>query len=127
MIKLVFCVKRRQDIPAEKFYDYWLNQHGPLVRSRAGELNVRRYVQSHTTAVGLGEAVSSARGMQQTAFDGIAELWWDDLESMQAATASEAGMEANVLLLEDEREFIDLEASTIFFTEEHEVVSPDQG
>ena len=37
---------------------------------------------------------------------------------------SAAGQDANHVLLEDERQFIDLEASTIFFTEEHEVVSP---
>ena len=124
MIKMIFCVKRRQDMPADEFYDYWLNQHGPLVRSRADELNIRRYVQSHTVIAGLGGAVSDARGMRQTeGYDGVAELWWDSVELMQEATASAAGQDANHVLLEDERKFIDLEASTIFFTEEHEVVS----
>lgn len=123
MIKMIFCVKRRPDLPEHEFYDYWLNQHGPLVRSRAQELNIRRYVQSHTTVAELGDAVSSGRGMKQQGFDGVAELWWDSLESMQAATGSPAGEEANQLLLDDERKFIDLEASTIFFTDEHEVIS----
>ena len=124
MIKMVFCVKRRPDVPEAEFYEYWLNQHGPLVRSRAEALNVRRYVQSHTVVNALDAAVSAARGMQQQPFDGLAELWWDDIESMQAATGSDAGQAANAVLLEDEQKFIDLEGSTIFFTEEHEVVSP---
>ena len=42
---------------------------------------------------------------------------------MQAATFSDAGQAANTLHLKDEQKFIDLKASTIFFTEEHEVVS----
>lgn len=126
MIKLIFCVKRRQGMPAAEFYDYWLHRHGPLVKSRAKALNVRRYVQSHTVVAELGEATSAARGMEQQGFDGVAELWWDDLESMQAATGSQAGLDANELLLEDERKFIDLAASTIFFTEEHEVVSLEE-
>ena len=125
MIKFVMCLCRHPEMTREQFQEYWLNQHGPLVRSRAKELNIRRYVQSHTTVAGLGEAVSAARGMRQTAgYDGVAELWWDSVEQMQEAAGSAAGLDANQVLLEDERKFIDLEASTIFFTEEHEVVSP---
>lgn len=35
MIKLTFCVCRRDDISEEEFHDYWLNKHGPLVKSVA--------------------------------------------------------------------------------------------
>lgn len=123
MIKLVFCVKRRPDIPEADFYDYWLNEHGPLVKSKARDLNIRRYVQSHATSVGLGSAVSSARGLRPDGYDGIAELWWDDLGSLLAGTENEAGREAGRLLAEDEARFIDMEASTLFLAQEHEVIS----
>lgn len=123
MIKLVFCVKRRPDIAETDFYDYWLNQHGPLVKSKAQDLNIARYVQSHTTSADLGSAISSARGLRPDGYDGIAELWWDDLDSLLAGTDSDAGQEASRLLAEDEARFIDMEASTIFFTREHEVMS----
>jgi uncharacterized protein (TIGR02118 family) len=122
MIKMVFCVKRRPDIPVPEFYDYWLKQHGPLVKSQTESLGIVRYVQSHTQNADLGNAVSSARGMKQTGFDGVAELWWTDFDSLQAVLATEAGQAASALLAEDEARFIDMEASTIFFTEEHEVI-----
>jgi uncharacterized protein (TIGR02118 family) len=123
MIKMIFCVKRRPDIPANEFYDYWLNQHGPLVKSVSESLNIKRYVQSHTRNADFGDAVSAARGMKQTGFDGVAELWWQDFDALQDVLSAEAGQAASALLAEDEARFIDMEASTIFFTEEHEVIS----
>jgi hypothetical protein len=73
----------------------------------------------------MGNAVSSARGMKQKGFDGVAEVWWDSFETFEAALGSETGQAASALLAEDEAKFIDMEASTIFFTEEHEIVSLD--
>ncbi|MEM1403880.1 MAG: EthD domain-containing protein [Pseudomonadota bacterium] len=122
MIKMVFCVKKRSDISSKDFHDYWLNQHGPLVKSKADDLNILRYVQSHTVNPELGDAISSGRGMKQEGFEGIAELWWENLESLMSATGSDVGKVAGQLLAEDEAKFIDMEASTLFFTEEYEVI-----
>lgn len=123
MIKMVFCVKRLASISEDEFYEYWLNQHGPLVKSKTDALNIKQYVQSHTKHAELGSAVSSARGMLQTSFDGLAELWWDDYESLEAVLGTEDGQAASALLAEDEAKFIDMKASTIFFTQEHEVIA----
>jgi uncharacterized protein (TIGR02118 family) len=125
MIKMVFCVSKRSSISRDDFHDYWLDQHGPLVESKAADLNIRRYIQSHTTHADFGNAMSSARGMKQKGFDGIAELWWDDIASLQAALSTEAGQAAGAALAEDETKFVDMEASTIFFTEESEVIPLD--
>jgi uncharacterized protein (TIGR02118 family) len=122
MIKLVFCVRQRSDLSREEFYRYWLNDHGPLVASFADTLKIQRYVQSHTVSPELGEATSAARGMKVAGFDGLAELWWESAEALESALSSAEGQAANLALLEDEARFIDLENSTIFFTEEHEVV-----
>ena len=35
MIKLVYCIRKRDDIESEAFYRYWLDEHGPLVKSVA--------------------------------------------------------------------------------------------
>jgi uncharacterized protein (TIGR02118 family) len=122
MIKLVFCVTKRADMPQAEFHDYWLNQHGPLVRSRAADLNIKRYVQSHVTLPDVGQGIASARGMKKQGFDGIAELWWEDPDSLQAALGTDAGQAASALLAEDELNFIDMEKSTIFLSEEHQLV-----
>ena len=63
--------------------------------------------------------------MKQAAFDGLAEIWWDSFEHLETVLATEPGQIAGAILAEDEARFIDMEASTIFFTEEHEVVAPD--
>jgi uncharacterized protein (TIGR02118 family) len=122
MIKLVFCVRRRADIAPGEFYRYWLNDHGPLVASHAQALKIVRYVQSHTVSPELGQAVSSQRGMKVAGFDGLAEVWWENAEMLDAALSSTEGAAAGAALAEDEARFIDMENSTIFFTEEHEVV-----
>ena len=48
MIKLVFVIRRREDLPLEEFHRYWLEEHGPLARRLLEPLGARRYVQTHS-------------------------------------------------------------------------------
>ena len=48
MVKLVFCLRRLPHLSLAEFQEYWLQKHGPLVRSHAETLRIRRYVQTHT-------------------------------------------------------------------------------
>lgn len=123
MLKLIFCLRRLPHLSPEEFHDYWLNNHGPLVRSHAQTLRIRRYVQSHTdlTNARLTEAVRASREAPEP-FDGVAELWWDDVQSFVAGAATPEGREAARLLLEDEREFIDHARSPLWLAREHVVV-----
>jgi hypothetical protein len=50
-------------------------------------------------------------------YDGVTEMWLDDLES----PSNKAAMEAGKRLLEDECTFIDLVNSCIFYAIEHEI------
>ena len=50
-------------------------------------------------------------------YDGVAQLWWDSFEDMALADR-EAAAEAGGLLLEDERKFIDLPNSPLWWGEE---------
>lgn len=120
-VKLVFCVRRRPDLSVDGFRTYWRDTHGPLVASFAADLKVQRYVQSHTVAPELNATLAATRNAGEP-FDGVAELWWRDAETLEAAMATPEGQAAGQALLEDERRFIDLERSTLFLTEEHEVV-----
>jgi uncharacterized protein (TIGR02118 family) len=121
MIKLTFCLTRRADFTRPAFQTYWRETHGPLVRRHAAVLGIRRYVQVHTVDGPLGQAVAAARGTPAD-FDGIAELWWDDFTDVAAALATTEGQAAGAALLEDERRFIDLARSPIFFGEEIAIV-----
>lgn len=120
MIKLVYCVRKRADVSDAEFHRYWLEEHGPRARGHAKAIHADRYVQSHTLDTELNESLRDSRGARP-AYDGITEMWWSDLESFQKALAGEDGIAAAKDLLADERHFIDLEASSLFLTEEHEI------
>ena len=121
MVKLCFCLRRRSDLTAEEFHDYWLNKHGPLVRSVASTLNMKRYVQVHAIDTPMNDAVREGRGSPEP-FDGIAEVWWENMEILQSTLADPATTGAAQQLLDDERRFIDLANSPMWFSEEHELV-----
>ena len=121
MIKLSFAVRRRTDIDQADFHRYWRDQHGPLVRSLQPALGIRRYVQTHRMETPLNEALRASRRTLEP-FDGVAELWWDDLESLVAATSSPEGSAAGQILLEDEARFIDLEQSALWLGQEVEII-----
>ena len=123
MVKLSFCVRRRGDLPPEEFHRYWRHEHGPLVARHAPALGIRRYVQSHTLESELNAGLRASRGAEEP-FDGVAELWWDSAEELTAVLDSEKGRQVGLELLEDERKFIDLARSSLFLTEEHEIVAP---
>lgn len=122
MMKVIFCLRRLPHLTAEQFYAYWREEHSPLVRKHAAALRIKRYVQSHAFDHAELRAALDARGTGVPPYDGVAELWWDSLEDLRAVGASEEGRRAGRDLLADEREFIDLKSSSIFYTREHVVI-----
>ncbi len=90
----------------------------PAWRERAEVLGIRRYVQVRTLQQReLMAALQARNGGAPEPFDGIAELWYDEVGGRRSAESVEAGR----VLLEDERNFIDLPASPMWFGEEWEV------
>jgi len=121
VVKLVFCLRRRSDIDEAEFHRYWREVHGPLAASFAPVLGIRRYVQVHTTPGPVGDAITAGRGAPEP-FDGVAELWFDSVDALVAATLSPEGAAAAEALHADEAKFIDHSRSPIFLTEEHELL-----
>ena len=120
MIKLSFCLRRLPHLSREEFQTYWRETHAPLVAKHAETLGILRYVQVHTGHEALNGAMQASRGGPD-AYDGVAELWFESEEAM-AANTSEAAAAAGRELLEDEKKFIDLANSPLWFGDEHVVV-----
>ena len=120
MLKFVYLVRRRPGLSPEVFRKYWLENHGPLVRSLAQALRAKRYVQSHTLDTPLNHVVRNARGTQEP-YDGVTELWFDSMEDLLAAAQTPEGQQANMTLAQDEATFCDLPNCSVFFTEEHTI------
>lgn len=113
MIKLTFALVRLPHLSREQFQEYWLNTHAPLVASVREALRIRRYVQLHSLPTEASEALRDARGGPE-GFDGVAQLWWDSFEDMAGAN-DDSARAAGALLLEDEKRFIDLSRSPLWW------------
>ena len=104
MIKLVYCISKKSGLTDQEFSDYWKNVHAPLGARIPG---VRRFVQSRRLSI-PGD-ISAGE------FDGMVELWFDDLEALLAARRSPEWKAST----EDEANFIDHSKIAYFVTEEH--------
>lgn len=81
MIKVLGLLTRRPELTHEQFVNHWYETHGPLALAVPG---IRRYVQSHITGTRTRPDIPET----DVEVDGIAELWYDDMASLQRAAAS---------------------------------------
>jgi uncharacterized protein (TIGR02118 family) len=121
MIKLTFCLIRLPHLSREAFQDYWFKTHAPLVASVAETLMIRRYVQAHSLPAEASAPIRASRAAPAE-YDGVAELWFDSLEAVAVNGQRPEAQAAGALLLEDERRFIDLPKSPLWWSEEKVIV-----
>jgi uncharacterized protein (TIGR02118 family) len=107
MIKLVYCISKKPGLTDEEFFRYWEKVHGPL---GARIPHLRRLVQSHR--------VNLAADSYQPDYDGMAELWFDDLPDLLAARESAEWKASS----EDEANFINQKKVAYFVAEEHVIL-----
>jgi len=81
VIKSISLLTRKDGMTHEQFVKYWIEVHAPLAHAVPG---LRRYVQSHI----LAERTRPDIPAHDVEINGIAELWYDDAESMARAMAS---------------------------------------
>ena len=105
MIKQVSFFKRRDDLSPEEFRDHWLNVHADVVRQLNG---IVRYVQNHALEPRSG-------------FDGIAEVWFEDIESMRNVVDTPE----LAAIRSDEENFIDLTTMGTVRTPEYLIKDPE--
>jgi len=77
MVKIVAFVRKRDDLTQDAFRAYWQEHHAGVVAKLPG---LRKYVQNPALDMG---------GRRQWPYDGVAELWFDDVDAVRAAFKSE--------------------------------------
>lgn len=107
MIKLVYCITKKAGMSEDNFFCYWQNVHGPI-GARIPQL--RKLVQSRTKTVPGDQCGPD--------YDGMAELWFDDVDALLAARRSPEWKASS----EDEANFIDHNKVAYFVTEEHVIL-----
>jgi uncharacterized protein (TIGR02118 family) len=118
MIKLAFCIKRLPGMSSEDFHDYWRNRHADLVMSYQSAIGFKRYVQFHADYAKLSAKAAEFRHSPEP-YDGVAEMWWQDEATMIKASATDRAREGFAALYEDEKNFIDVDNSPMWYGTEH--------
>lgn len=121
MIKLTFCLVRLPGMSRSDFQRYWREVHAPLVASVADTLCIQRYVQMHSLPAEASVGLRASRSAPEE-FDGVAELWFKSLEVVAENGRRPEAQAAAALLLEDEKRFIDLPRSPLWWGQEHVIV-----
>jgi uncharacterized protein (TIGR02118 family) len=103
MIKLVYCINKKAGLTDEEFFRHWENVHGPI-GARIPQL--RKLVQS--------QRLTAPGDKRRPDYDGMAELWFDDMEALLAARQSAEWKASS----EDEANFIDHNRVAYFVSEE---------
>jgi uncharacterized protein (TIGR02118 family) len=106
MIKLVYCLTKKPGMTDTEFFHYWRHVHGPIGARIPG---LRRLVQS--------QRINISGDARLADFDGMAELWFDDIDALLKARQSPEWKAAR----EDEQNFIDESKVAYFVSEEHEI------
>ena len=99
MIKMVDLLVRKDGWTHQEFVDYWLDEHAPIAKELPG---LKKYSTSIPTDV------------EKAGFDGIVELYFEDVAALGAAFESEEGQAMQA----DAAEFIDLEAGPRLIVDE---------
>lgn len=106
MIKLVYCFRKKSDISVDEFARYWGDEHASIGKRIPG---IRRFVQSL--------AIRDARDAHAPSFDGMVELWFDDVDAVLRARQSPAWRESTA----DEARFIEPNSSAYFLAVERNI------
>jgi uncharacterized protein (TIGR02118 family) len=113
MIKVSAFLTRRPDLTPKQFSEYWKGKHAPLIMSLGSfTSSVRRYSQQHSLNNVPG-------GFPILPYDGVAELWFDNLPS---ALAMFAHQDYASIVAKDEENFLDRTKTVIFLSSETLIV-----
>jgi len=106
MIKLVYCITKKAGLTDEEFFRYWKSVHGPI---GARIPRLRKLVQSHRLTL--------PGDKNRPDYDGMAELWFDDVDALLAARQSPEWRAST----EDEANFID-QSKVAYFVSEEQII-----
>lgn len=110
MVTFTILLRRRADITHEQFVAHHRDVHAPLFMAvPAVQQHVRRYVQSHTVPAELP-------GLPGPAFDGMTQLWFDDIAAVGAVFGDATYLE---VIRPDEASFLDLAGCSFLLCEEN--------
>jgi uncharacterized protein (TIGR02118 family) len=123
MIRLTYCLRMLPGMSRQDFQTYWRKKHGPLVASYSTVMRIRKYIQVHTLEDPMNQEMRDSWGTAEP-YDGVAELWWDSRQDIIEVFENPEALEAIQILVEDEKNFIDLKRSPGWYGYEVPQINP---
>ena len=116
-------MRRLPSLTLEEFQAYWSEKHPQAAPADAfSTLGVKRYVQVLPLETSARDLVIGPRTGLEESFDGIAELWVEDIEAIERDWSTDKAKEYLEIFFKDEQNFIDWTRSTILVSKENVVI-----
>lgn len=113
LLKVSCFLTRRADLSHDEFHRYWTEKHTPmLAKPMPGAPKVYRYVQLYP----IRENVPA---LHIAPYDGVAEIWFDDLEGAAAMFTSDY---YNTVVAKDEKNFLDRSKTVFLYAHEKTII-----
>ncbi len=120
MIRLVYCINRREDVSLEDFRSFWSDRRfSELYREYSCLFRTSRIKKNLVLKVPMNLAISERQGMRKP-YDGIIEIWWESAKELIAINETDQARELIRKIAEYEDQFVHKAHSTIFFTKYRE-------
>jgi hypothetical protein len=120
MIRLITCLKRRDDVSAEDFRRHWQEAaFDDLIARIVALTGAERCAKNLTLSVAANTLLMQERGLAEP-FDGIIEYWWHDAANFDELYNSEERKALMQEMQDYQGRFVDPAASAAFFTESRE-------
>ena len=117
-LRMTAVLRRIPTISRAEFRRHWREGHGPWAMRHPEVFGFRHYVQLHTPADADQHPLARAR-QAPPAFDGVSEIYRDPPTASPEAVAA-----LRQQFIDDERNFLDIDASPVFLGEVRVVIAP---
>jgi len=104
---VITLLKRKPGLSLEEFYTYWRERHSQV--ALRDNPDMLKYVQNHGVIMPEGEQE----------YDGVAETYWPDMATFQAAVEALQSTDAGKAHVEDLDRFVDLTRMVSIVTQEN--------
>jgi len=117
MITLNLLVRRKADVSAEKFREFWMGEHADRVCTLSAKLGIRRYTKcetQHDDEVNL--ALQNMYGTSSDAYDFVDQMVINDIEDFRAGLNDPETTSAVQSLYEISARFMEQSRSDLWFS-----------
>jgi hypothetical protein len=117
MIKLNYFVRKRAEVTAEDFRDFWMGNHAEGLLQLVDKLGIRKYTKCETMHEDdVNKLLQQMYGSATDAYDFAEEMLINDLEEFKEGL-NDAEIQKQLLQLhEDSRAYVDVSRSDIWFS-----------